>query len=153
MTRVAARETVSRETHENLDADIRRHWTNAENHARLAVEEAWLAGRKLNEKRGALAHGEFLPWLESEGYSQSRAYRFMDLAERAETSQLGKFDSVHAALASLPPKRYVTACETILELWQQVFDGCETKEDRVAVLRLRPDGSVSAVRFLEVSGL
>ena len=151
MEMVEPRRTVSRDI--ALDADIRRHWTAADNHARLAVEEAWLAGRKLNEKRAALPHGEFLPWLEYEGYSQSRAYRFMELAERVETSRLGNFDSVHAALASLPPKRYVTACEAIMDLWRQVFAACDTREDRIALLRLRPDGPVSAARFLEVAGL
>lgn len=150
MEMVEPRRTVSRA--ESLDDEIRAHWTRADDHARLAVEEAWLAGRLLNEKRAALAHGDFLPWLESEGYSQSRAYRFMELAERVETSQLGNFDSVHAALASLPPKRYVTACEAIMDLWRQVFEHADD-DDRTMLLRLRPDGPVSAVRFLEVSGL
>ena len=105
MTIVSAPEAVSRDTRENLDADIRRHWTNAENHARLAVEEAWKCGSKLNEKKAALAHGAFLPWLASQDYSEDRAHRYMRLARKMQIPQLAEFESVSAALKSLPRPR------------------------------------------------
>ena len=91
----------------DLDTQIRTHWNKAAEHATLAVEEAWLCGQALARKRDSLPHGEFLPWLDAEGFSRSRAYRFLKLAENLKLPTLGSFESVSGALASLDEPRHL----------------------------------------------
>ncbi len=68
--------------------------------ARRTVEQAWVAGKWLAAVKADLPHGEFRRWLEEHGISKSTAHRFMQVA-KIETSQLGTFDSMTAALKSL----------------------------------------------------
>ena len=66
--------------------------------ARRTVEQAWECGRLLTELKEVMEHGAWLPWLEANEISKSMAYRLIELYQGYETSQLGNFDSVAAAL-------------------------------------------------------
>ena len=66
---------------------------------RMAVETAWKCGQALARAKAFTPHGQWLPWLESEGIVHDSASRFMRLArEHPEISQLAKFESVADAL-------------------------------------------------------
>jgi hypothetical protein len=62
---------------------------------RRTVEDVLTVGQALIRQKAALPHGSFLPWIEAEfGMSQSAAYRFINVAER--------FDSTLPNVGSLP---------------------------------------------------
>lgn len=74
-----------------LGKRIRGHWENASALARVAresgneaVKEALLCGKALNEAKGALGHGQWLPWLERHcvevAGSMATAHRWMRMA-------------------------------------------------------------------------
>ena len=69
--------------------------------ARRSVTEAYYAGKILVSIKTELEHGEFGPWLERNGIKHDTAARFMKLAGR-EISDIQKFDTISAALKSLP---------------------------------------------------
>ena len=60
----------------------------------------WHAGTALVEIKASRPRGSWLSWLASEGVAESTAYRLIELT-KYKTSQLGKFDSVDAALKAL----------------------------------------------------
>ena len=69
--------------------------------ARRSVLEAYYAGCLLRSVKSDLEHGNFGVWLENNGIKHDTAARFMRLAER-EISDIQKFDTIAAALKSLP---------------------------------------------------
>ena len=76
-----------------------RFWETACAHARKAVTASWDCGQALLELKEVSRHGEFLPALERIGIKKTTAYRLMELARAyPEISEIGKFDSVDAAL-------------------------------------------------------
>ena len=68
---------------------------------RQTVEAAWCVGQALVEIKAKKQHGEWLPWLEQEGVSHDISVRLMKLST-IQIPQLAVFDSVDAALKSLP---------------------------------------------------
>ena len=73
---------------------------------RRTLEESWDIGCGLVEEREDSSRGDWSMWLDDIGMTSSTAHRMMNLAKGyGETSQLGKFLSVDAALKALPPKR------------------------------------------------
>lgn len=85
-----------------LAAKVRKHWREAQRLGRLAVEEAWLCGRALNQLKAAQSHGEFLPTLADLDIPKRTAQRMMRLATDIKCDKLTHLDSVAAALRSLP---------------------------------------------------
>lgn len=83
-----------------LQSAFSERWRSANALARRTVEESHAAGQILASIKLRLAHGEWLPWLESEGVSKDTSARLIRLST-LDISQLAKFDSVHAALASI----------------------------------------------------
>ena len=77
------------------------YWTRANHFARRAVEDAWRCGQALNEAKAALPHGAWHPWLESRAIARRTATRWMELAREIEIGQIGRFESVEAALKSV----------------------------------------------------
>jgi len=67
----------------------------AESHAVSAVELAARCGQKLIEAKAACAHGEWLPWLESNcpAIPQRRAQKYMALTKYAVTADLESDDT------------------------------------------------------------
>lgn len=76
---------------------FRHLWSEALNLSRRSVEQAHDAGTVLVEIKAEMKHGEWLPWLESEGVEQRTASRLMKLAS-VEIGQIVRFDTVQAAL-------------------------------------------------------
>ena len=83
------------------EARFRRHWAEAQRLGRLAVGEAWNAGKDLVEIKSTIAHGQWLDWLEVEGVAHSTAKRLMRLAE-IQKDQIGLFETIDAALKAIP---------------------------------------------------
>ena len=77
------------------------YWTRAHHFARRAVKDAWHCGQALNEAKAALPHGAWYPWLESKNIAKRTAARWMELAREVEIGQIGRFESVEAALKSV----------------------------------------------------
>ena len=54
---------------------------------RLTVQNVVEAGRELLKVKGKLAHGSFLPWVDTEfPLGRSSAYRFMNVASASATN-------------------------------------------------------------------
>ena len=66
-----------------------------------AVLSAWRLGKCLIEKKSRLAHGEWLPWLNQSGISQSSASDYMRLGKQI-TSAGSLKASIRATLMALP---------------------------------------------------
>ena len=67
-----------------------------------AVLSGWRLGQFLNEKKGRLEHGRWLPWLESTGISSSSAADYMRLGrEISSAGNLGA--SIRATIRALSP--------------------------------------------------
>ena len=81
------------------------YWTRANHLARRAVEDAWRCGQALNEAKAALPHGAWHPWLENKRIAKRTAARWMELAREVQICQLGRYDSVDAALNSVAKRR------------------------------------------------
>ena len=85
-----------------------------------AVLSAWRLGQSLTEKKTRLAHGEWLPWLDSCGISASRASDYTRIARQiASAGNLGS--SIRATILALPapatakPKSKPTLAVRIVE--------------------------------------
>ena len=76
-----------------------------------ALQAAWKCGEALAEVRSSLKQGDWLPWLQSAGISKSAGYRFMALFEGHKLPALGSFQSMTAALKSLPKPKPDPAAE------------------------------------------
>ena len=104
------------------------YWTRANHFARRAVEDAWRCGQALNEAKAALPHGAWHPWLESRAIARRTATRWMELAREIEIGQIGRFESVEAALKSVDKWRLdESAARARSALEQDLADlrGCE----------------------------
>ena len=66
-----------------------------------AVLSAWQLGQSLIEKKGRLAHGEWLPWLASSGISSSSASNYVRMAQQISSAGNLK-SSIRATLELLP---------------------------------------------------
>ena len=84
-----------------LSEHFRERWCEAQGLARRSVEVAWQAGRALTEIKARLAHGQWQPWLEGEKIRPRTARQLMQLA-RVENGEICRFETVDAALRSLP---------------------------------------------------
>ena len=84
-----------------LQSAFSERWRTANTLARRTVEESHAAGSILVQIKARLEHGEWLPWLEKEGVTKDTSARLIRLST-LDISQLAKFDSVRAALASMP---------------------------------------------------
>ena len=80
-------------------------WNRAQASARRFIEEAWQCGKALNETKASLPHGAWHPWLQSKGIKIRTATRFMELAREFQIGQLGRFESVDAALKSVEKRK------------------------------------------------
>ncbi len=86
-----------------IGRDVDRELEELSGLARRAVGVMWRVGGLLLEARSTCGHGEWRPWLAARGVSKSSADRWMQLRRSfAETSQLGTFGSVDAALKARP---------------------------------------------------
>ena len=84
---------------ESLWQEAERHLRAFEQLARRTVEEAWLAGDALLRIKQQLPHGAWTPALKERGIAVRSARRFIQLRQKyPENGQLGRFDSVTAAL-------------------------------------------------------
>lgn len=64
-----------------LSTDLKQIELEINHHKNIAGQSIWEIGRRLNHvKENDLAHGEFIPWVESIGMSQTQAKRFMKVA-------------------------------------------------------------------------
>ena len=72
--------------------------------ARRTVEKSHAAGCILADIKSRMNHGEWLSWLETENVPKRTAQRLIQLAG-IEGDKLSHFDSVDAALKSLPSPR------------------------------------------------
>ena len=68
---------------------------------RLTVAECWQSGAALVEIQRRLPHGDWREYLLDAGIKRMMAWRLMRLAE-FQLSQIVKFDTMSAALKSLP---------------------------------------------------
>ena len=89
----------------DLLAKVRKHWGEAQRLGRLAVEEAWLCGTALAKLKAALPHGEFLTTLADLDIPERTAQRMVRVAAEVKSDTLSDFDSVTAALKSIPAPR------------------------------------------------
>ena len=87
----------------DLLAKVREHWGEANRHGRLAVEAAWRCGDALNKLKDSLPHGEFMPAVADLGISSRTANRMMQITRSVEFAKLANFNTVTAALNSIPP--------------------------------------------------
>lgn len=67
------------------------------------VEKSWLAGERLARAKELTPHGEWLPWLKSEGIPDRSARYLMEFSKTASFADLPMYDSVSAALKALKP--------------------------------------------------
>ena len=88
---------------------FRHHFGEMRTLGRRAVEAAWRAGAALVDVQREAERGQFGTWLEAEGVAKSTAYRLMELARAYETSQIGKFETVDAALTAAKDRPAPTA--------------------------------------------
>ena len=80
---------------------VEEHYGAACRFGRQAIEEAWQCGDALIAAKAETKHGDWLPTLRVAGIAQETAKRFMRLCQAyPEIAQVGRFDSVHAALTS-----------------------------------------------------
>ena len=92
------------QTINNALADRRRALDQVKKCEKSAVETAWSLGKLLNEKKGRLGHGAFLPWLEKVGISSSASAKYMKLAGQISTrGNLGP--SISATIRALEPPK------------------------------------------------
>ena len=75
-------------------------WAKAHHFGRTAVEWAWKCGRAFTRLKAELGHGNWIPWLEEHGIAATTAKRWMKLSQ---IDQIGRFDTIEAALKSLNP--------------------------------------------------
>ena len=87
---------------ENLKKEILSHVGNCRQLARRTVEEAWQAGRYLDELKSRLEHGQWGTWLKQAGINQETARRFMLIAGGHRHNQIGGFLSIDEAFKALP---------------------------------------------------
>ena len=80
---------------------FRENWGEAKGYGHKAIEHAWQAGQALAEVKAKSPYGTWETWLKGEGLSWDTARRLMQLAS-IENPQLADFDSMTAALKSLP---------------------------------------------------
>ena len=85
-----------------LKDDAIGHWETAHRHASIAVQEAWKCGCALIKLKESLAHGDWLPWIEIEGFGRETVRRWMIIAEKMTAGEIAKFTSVDAAIRHLP---------------------------------------------------
>ena len=72
---------------------------------RRTLDTSWFCGKVLCKAKEDAGHGQWIPWLSARGISQSTAKRLMSLyTEYPQIAQLGRFESVDAALKALAPK-------------------------------------------------
>ena len=83
---------------------FRVHFAALQTLRRRGVGEAWGVGQALHEIKARLPHGEFRAFLEAEGIARETAARFMRLSKGVSMTQIGTFDSMDAALKSIPSK-------------------------------------------------
>ena len=77
-----------------------------------------IAAKHSNEAKAALPYGAWYPWLESKNIAKRTAARWMVLAREVEISQIGRFESVEAALKSVDKRRldeYAARARSALE--------------------------------------
>ena len=95
-------------TLDELFHTFRDHWADAQGLARRSVEAAWRAGQALTKIKARLPHGTWQVWLKAEKLAPRTARRLMQLA-RVQNGQIGHFETVDAALKSLPKPEPKTA--------------------------------------------
>ena len=108
-------------------------WNRANFHARRAVEDAWQCGIALDEIKASLPHGAWHPWLESKDIPKRTAARFMQLTREIQIGQLGRFDSVDAALKSVDKRRIDESTKGAREALRQDLEQLRGSEPMPAV--------------------
>ena len=90
------------QTINNALADRRRALDQVKKCEKSAVETAWSLGKLLNEKKGRLGHGAWLPWLATTGIPTTSANEYMLLGRQITgAGYLGP--SIRATLKELSP--------------------------------------------------
>ena len=79
----------------------RHHYVEAHKFARQSIEEVWKCGEALEKVKAGLAHGEWMPWMESVGINYRKAGRWMQIAGNYQIGQLVQFESTDEALKAL----------------------------------------------------
>lgn len=99
-----------------LSNDLKQIELEINHHKQIAGQSVWEIGRRLNHvKEHNLAHGEFIPWVESLGMNRSEAYKFMRVAN--ELTNVGTYQHLGTKalylIATLPEeereKKHVTS--------------------------------------------
>lgn len=98
-----------------LSNDIRQIEFEINYHKKIAGQSIWEIGKRLNHvKQNDLAHGEFLNWVESIGFNQSTARKFMkisnELPDRSTSNDLG-YEALYL-IATLPEEEREKEHET-----------------------------------------
>ncbi len=88
------------------------HYKHLDAHLRSSVAHAWHLGAALRAMKTQLGHGRYLPWLDSRhaegiGPSQRTATNAIRLNENFKLATIANFDSVKAALDTLPKRRRI----------------------------------------------
>lgn len=88
-----------------LSNDLQQIELEIQHHKQIAGQSIWEIGRRLTHvKETDLAHGEFITWVESIGFSRQEAHRFMKVSDRLPNdsmfSHLG--ESALYLIATLP---------------------------------------------------
>ena len=98
-------DTAVAATYEDLEAEFKKLWgvsqttaQKAHRFARQSVFDAWKAGSVLVQIRDRTPQGQWLPWVEAAGLSNSTAQRLLLLGDELEINQLGEFATMEAAL-------------------------------------------------------
>ena len=98
----------------------RHHYVEAHKFARQSIEEVWKCGEALLKVKAGLAHGEWMPWMESVGIHHTKAERWMKISRNYQILQIAEFDSADEALKALksrpaPDTESVNEDATIVE--------------------------------------
>lgn len=97
---------------EDLRAEAVHRYHESRRLARMAVAEAWRAGKLLGGVKARTPHGQWRPWLKAEGISKDIAHRYIRLST-LEMSQIATFATVTEALQALSAPRREAAPESV----------------------------------------